>query len=98
MSFIEQVCAIIKQSGESGVRHLSIKNGDIDLEFVIGGDVALTPSSNLYKENIPSVENQHDLYDNDTNDEELPDEPDLADLALEHPELYEAAMKVDLDG
>ena len=98
MSFTKEICDIIKQAGESGVRHMALKMGEIDIEFVMGGDVALTPSSNLYKELPPDVEKKSELYDNDTNDDDLPDEPNLADLALENPELYEAAMKVDLDG
>lgn len=78
---------------------MSVKKGDIDIEFVLGGEVSLTPNSNLYPQHLgQGVENESALYDNDTKkDHELPEEPDLADLALEDPELYEQVMKEQLD-
>lgn len=100
-SFTDCVVAILDAAGRNGVRHMSVKRGDVDIEFVLGGDVVLTPSSNLYpKELKQGVENEGDLYDNDTErkDDDLPDEPNLADIAIENPELYEHIMKEQLDG
>lgn len=96
-SFTEKICEIIRTCGESGVKHFSMKKDGFDVEFVLGGEVALTPASNLYpKQQI--VENDANVYDNDTKQDELPDEPNIADLALEDPELYEHLMKEQLNG
>lgn len=74
-----------------------MKKDGFDVEFVLGGEVALTPASNLYPKQ-QMVENKSDVYDNDTKQDELPEEPSIEDLALEDPELYEAYMKAELDG
>jgi hypothetical protein len=98
-SFTDCVVAIIEAAGRNNIRHLSLKRGDIDIEFVMNGEVALTPSSNLYPTHLEQgVENKDNMYDNGTDDEELVEEPNLADLALEDPELYEQVMKEQLDG
>lgn len=60
------------------------------MEFVLGGDVALTPASMLYK-----VENDQELYDNSTVDdapEEQQPEIDIEELALSDPLGYEKIM------
>ena len=95
---IKEVCDILKAASEAGVMHLSLRKGDFDLEFVLNGDVALTPSSNLYYEDLHKpVDVAGELYHNDTRQEVLPDEPNFSDLALEDPELYEQIMKEQLD-
>lgn len=79
------------------MRHFSMKRDGFDVEFVLGGDIALTPASNLYPQQ-QLVENDQIMYDNDTKQEELPEEPNIADLALEDPEAYELLMREQLDG
>ena len=40
-NFTSQLCEIIKTCGESGIAHFSMRCDDIDVEFVMNGNVAL---------------------------------------------------------
>ena len=96
-NFTSQLCEIIKTCGESGIAHFSMRCDDIDVEFVMNGNVSLTPASRLYQSQ-ENLDNTSGVYDNDTKQDELPNEPDIEELALEDPELFEQYMKAELDG
>jgi len=76
---------------------MSFKHGGLDLELVIGGQVALTPASNFHQ-STQRVELQEEVYNNgDTEVEEqfkpMLTEEDIDELAFSNPELYEEIMK-----
>lgn len=80
-----EICQILESAGKAGVKHFAYG----DLEFVMGGEVALTPASVLYQ-----VENDANMYDNNTEEDiaDTKEDVNIEELALSDPLQYEKLM------